>query len=69
MLIIIFVIALTLSAKNDASTAAAAAPARCRRNPHRDNPSHIVPFIVGDPVVCQEIAIGFSGNSASTCSR
>src|SRR5439155_19269284 len=24
--------------------------------PHRDNPSHIVPVIVGDPVLCRQIS-------------
>ena len=37
-----------------------AAPLRRRLDaagiPHRDNPSHIVPVIVGDPVLCQEIS-------------
>jgi 5-aminolevulinate synthase len=28
----------------------------CRRNSHRDNPSHIAPVIVGDPILCQEIS-------------
>ena len=28
----------------------------CRRNSHRDNPTHIAPVIVGDPILCQEIS-------------